>query len=153
MLTQLSKYFTLEELTTSAKAKELGVSNIPTGRYRQNVELLAVEMDKVREILGYPVLVSCGYRRSVVNTAVGGSDTSAHLFGLAADFVCPKFGSVIEVARKLAASGLVFDQLIYERIGGKEWIHIGYPTGTRAARKQVLTGVGKGKYLQGIVPA
>lgn len=150
MSTRLSKYFTLEELTVSERAKQAGVSNKPLGRDLQNVQLLATFLDSVREILGAPMIISSGFRSTAVNKLVGGSDTSAHSFGLAADFTSPKFGTPLEICRKLASSALVFDQLIYERKKGKIWVHIGLPTGGKAPRRELLTATDSG-YLRGIV--
>ena len=42
------------------------------------------------------------------------------LTGLAADFICPSYGKVIDVFEALRMSGIVYDQLIAER---GTWIH------------------------------
>ena len=77
---------------------------------------------------------------------VGGSKISAHMQGLAADFTAPGFGTVLQVARKIAASEIAYDQLIYE-FGS--WVHIGLSTGhPRQQNLSIFTGTG---YLPGII--
>ena len=86
----------------------------------------------------------------MLNQAVGGSRTSAHLEGLAADFTAPAFGSPLEVIRKIAASGIEYDQLIYEY---GSWVHLGLAregiTG-RGEQLSIFKGTG---YLKGIMTA
>jgi hypothetical protein len=52
---------------------------------------------------------------------------SAHRKGLAADFVIPGFGTPTEICNhllgRIALLGL--DQLINEKTGGSEWVHVG----------------------------
>jgi|ERR1035437_1436152 hypothetical protein len=82
-------------------------------------------------------------------TAVGGVPNSAHRLGFACDFVCPSFGSPLEVCRALDAAEkagrIKFDQLIQE--GG--WIHISRDPQLRGQR---LTLTGPGQYAAGIHP-
>lgn len=56
--------------------------------------------------------------------------------GLAADFICPGFGSPLEVAEELAANGVKFDQLINE-FG--EWVHLGMKAAYADWRGELLT--------------
>ena len=60
------------------------------------------------------------YKRQALNGAIGGSRTSAHQDGLAADFISPLFGTPREIAEVIAASWVEYDQLIWEG----EWIHV-----------------------------
>ena len=77
--------------------------------------------------------MNSGYRCDALNKAVGGSKTSQHRYGLAADITA---GSKFEnrrlfiLAQKL---DLPFDQLIDEK--GYSWIHISY---SEKPRKQIL---------------
>lgn len=133
-MTQLSRYFTLQEMTVSETAARRGLSNKPSAKALENLKRLCALLDEVREELGHPILVSSGYRSPEVNAAVGGSKTSAHCQGLAVDFTCPGVGSPLEVARRIAAMGLEFDQLIHE-FG--TWVHLGLRDD--APRRQLLT--------------
>ena len=87
---KLSKHFTLEELTRSATAQRLGLDNLPSVHELANLMRLATVLEDVRHVLGSrPILISSGFRSEAVNKAVGGSPSSAHRLGLAADFTCP----------------------------------------------------------------
>jgi len=113
----LSPHFTLEELTITRQPMD----NTPDKESLVNMtESLAPLLEKIRTILGYPMHINSGYRSPAVNKAVGGSPKSAHMSGYAADFICPGFGTPLQIVRKLDASGLYFDQLIHEWT----WVHI-----------------------------
>ena len=123
MATRLSPHFTLEELTRSDKAAQLRNPNSPNERERANLVRLANTMEQVRDVLGgLPIPISSGFPNEKDNPADGGSRTSAHRYGLAADFTCPQFGSVLDVCYAIRDSGIMFDQLIYEY---GRWVHLG----------------------------
>jgi len=67
-----------------------------------------------------PITILSGYRSPDLNSAVKGSKTSAHMKGLAADFVVGNM-TIREVFNTIRKSGIVYDQLILE----PTWIHIG----------------------------
>lgn len=48
-------------------------------------KILLARLDKLREIYGYPIMVSCGYRCPYHNAEVGGVSNSQHVMGMAAD--------------------------------------------------------------------
>ncbi len=79
----LSPHFTLSELTTSTHGENL----VPAG-FEKRLRRVAAKLEEARAILGAPLVISRngGYRCPAVNQAVGGSDTSAHMFALASDF-------------------------------------------------------------------
>lgn len=133
---KLTEHFTLEELTASDTAARLGLDNAPPPAVVQNLRALAEKLEEVRCILGRPLIVSSGFRSLAVNRAIGSKDTSAHVQGLAADFICPGFGSPLEVAEELAAAGVRFDQLIHEY---GRWVHIGLRADPSTWRGQLLT--------------
>lgn len=70
-----------------------------------------------------------------MNRAVGGSKSSQHVQGLAADFKCPAFGTPLTIARHLVqhSTQVRFDQLIQEG----SWVHISFVAGR--PRGSVLT--------------
>lgn len=121
----LTAHFTLEELTQSGYAERMGIDNTPDEVVQGRLVYLAGKLELARAILGAPLLVSSGYRCQALNRAVGSKDTSAHMQGLAADFICPGFGSPLVVAQRLASrkAELGFDQLIHEF---RRWVHIGF---------------------------
>lgn len=119
-------HFPLSELTASATATAHKIDNSPDQTSLANLYRLMELLEQARHTLGdKPMTITSGYRCPALNRLVGGAATSAHQQGLAADFVCPRFGTVREVVRFLAASSLNFDQLIEEHAGGKSWVHIG----------------------------
>lgn len=132
----LSPHFTLEELTFSETAVRHAYPNDPPDDVLSNLRALAAALEMVRYRLGHPVLISSGYRSPQVNAAVGGSRSSSHMKGLAADFRCPNFGDPLKVAAEIATIAFDFDQIIHE-FG--RWVHLGIPAPGLAGRKQLLT--------------
>ena len=131
----------LEELTAT---QQRGLSNDPPPPVLTRLTETARILETVRALLGNrPILVTSGYRSPEVNRAVGGSATSAHMRGEAADFICPAFGSPRAVCRAIAASDLRFDQLIEEN---GRWVHLGLGG---KWRRQVMTFEG-GRYRAGL---
>ena len=154
----LTKHFTLLEFTASDAARRLRIDNTPGTTALHALQHLAELMEQVRDVLGgVPVLISSGYRSAALNAAVGGSATSAHLLGLAADFTAPAFGSPRAICQELIAAGLVWDQLILEHPSAAEpdgrWVHIGLPQ-LGKPRRQILTAINRGgrvRYETGLV--
>ena len=144
---KLTPHFSLAELTFSATAQRKQINNTPPPVIVQNLHLLAAGLEDVRAALdGLPIRINSGYRCPALNRIVGGARLSAHLDGWAADFVCPDFGSPLEIVRVLARSDLVFDKLIQEGT----WVHISFAP---EARRQLLTahfGVGGTTYTAGV---
>lgn len=129
---QMSEHFSLAEMTVSANAVRLGLSNDPPPEILARLKIVAAHMERVREALGgKPIRITSCYRSAAVNRAAGGAKTSAHLEGWAVDFVCPTFGTPIEVAMRLAKSGLTYDQLIHEH---GVWVHISFDPKSRGQK-------------------
>lgn len=128
------KYFTIKELCKSSTATLKRIDNTPNSEIVNNLEQLVDNiLDPLREAYGKPIKVNSGYRCEALNAAVGGSKTSQHKYGLAADITT---GSRLEnkklfiLAKQL---NLPFDQLIDEK--AYSWIHISF---SKKPRKQVL---------------
>lgn len=119
-------YFTLDELTYSDTAKNQKIDNTPTASAREWLTKLIPYLNKIRELYGSAITVSSGYRCSTLNTAVGGSPTSQHVEGQAADLV-PANGAAADVGKIFLAALKVggYNQLIYEhnKITGSRWVH------------------------------
>ena len=123
---KLSAHFTLGTLTRSDTARMRAIENRPPLRLVKNLSLLARRLDAVQALLHHPLAISSGFRSPALNAEIGGSRTSRHTLGLAADFTCKKFGSPFQVCGRIARSKIPFDQLIYE-FGDRQdggWIHI-----------------------------
>lgn len=129
------RYFTYSELFRSDTAQRRCIDNTPPEpEVRDNLIRLVNEiLDPIRDRWGSPIRVTSGYRCPALNKAVGGSRTSQHLKGQAADIV-PTNGDVrglFLTIRKLRDEGKIeFGQLILEYGGHKfpRWIHISLPT-------------------------
>ncbi|MDP1873625.1 D-Ala-D-Ala carboxypeptidase family metallohydrolase [Phenylobacterium sp.] len=139
---KLSANFHLDEFVTSQTAARRGIDNTPPAPVLIRLKNTAKGLEKVRAVLGKPILISSGYRSPALNKAVGGSATSDHMNGDAADFISPGFGTPIAICRAIVAAGIKFDQLIEEGT----WVHISF--GPRM-RGQILT-MRNGKYTAGL---
>ena len=136
-------YFTITELCYSDTAKEKGIDNSPTTEVRANlVTLVNNLLDPLREAWKSPIMVTSGFRCGVLNKAVGGSTTSAHLYGLAAD-IAPVNGRIKEFKEfcktYFADKKQRFDQVILETKGTSEWVHIGLATKDGRKRGQIMS--------------
>lgn len=146
MKMKLTDHFTLEEFTDSDTALRLGIDNTPPAPIEDFLRLTAVGMEKVRLLLGKPIRINSGYRCPALNKAVGGSTYSDHLLGYAVDFVCPEFGTPVEIARAIEKSTITYGQLICE---GK-WVHISF---NPKKLRETLTATfnnGKATYSKGL---
>lgn len=138
MTSKLSDYFTMDEMTISDYAVRHGIDNSIPPELLSELIRTATETDKVRRLLGRPVVVLSGYRTPALNEAIGSKGGSQHPKAEAVDFICPGFGTPQEVFDKIRVSGLDFDQLIVE-LG--RWVHISF--GSRR-RRQCLSYDGTG---------
>lgn len=149
---RLAANFWLSELLHSDTATRLGIDNRPNALALANLRnVLAPGLQRVRDLLGKPVLVSSGYRSPALNSMVGGSLTSQHSFGQAADFTSPDFGEPKRVCMAIRdeARRIAFDQLIWEG----RWIHVSFAAPGVPPRHQVLTAQfngGRAVYSQGL---
>lgn len=121
---RIAPHFLLSEFTTSTTAAQLGIDNHPIPEILENIMVLANTLEKVRKVLGHPIVITSGYRCPPLNKAVGGVDTSMHMQGCAADFICPGYGSPLQICKTLEPHMQEFgiDQLIHE-FGS--WVHLG----------------------------
>jgi len=139
---KLSPNFSLEELTFSQVASRRGLNNTPSDKVKDNLERLAFFLEQIRKLFNKPLLISSGYRSREVNEAVGGSKTSQHCEGCAADFNV-KGMSPNAVVRAIVDANIPYDQVILEF---DSWVHISIPTVKGAtSRKQALIIDNKGK--------
>lgn len=141
---RLTANFWLSELLVSDDAVRLGIDNRPNAKALANVRnVLAPGLQRIRDLLGKPMLVSSGYRSEALNVHVGGSATSQHRFGQAADFRAPDFGDPKTICRAImdAAAKINFDQLIWEG----RWVHCSFAAPGVPPRHQVLTATFSGR--------
>ena len=143
----LSPHFTIAELIYSQTASARQINNAVPEALLGNLKILAEGLEQVRALLNAPLHINSGYRCKALNEAVGGSPTSAHMEGFAADFTCAQFGTPLEIVREIEQSGIKFDQCIAE---GK-WVHISFDP---QLRQRLLTAhfdaSGKATYTRGL---
>lgn len=77
-------------------------------------------LDVAREEAGIPFIINSGYRTETYNKKVGGSPTSSHLKGLAADIAYNSLEDAVRIIAALARAG-------FYRIGlypNQNFIHV-----------------------------
>lgn len=152
---QLTENFSLSELVKSETAIRKGLDNTPTPEVIASLQLLAEKvLQPVREHFDRVVKINSGYRAPEVNASVGGSKTSDHCKGQAADI------EIVGVANgdlaKWITENMKFTQVILEfytkGIPDSGWVHVSYDPAN--LKCQALTAVkqdGKTVYLPGLV--
>jgi zinc D-Ala-D-Ala carboxypeptidase len=136
-MTQLSQSFTLQELVFSQTAARDAIDNTPSAaQVRALRDLCANILQPLRDSVGKPLVVSSGYRCPRLNRAIGGSATSQHMEGRAADIVCFSLDTK-KLFKRVLELKLPFDQLIYE--GGREsvWVHVSFDP--QRDRRSIMT--------------
>jgi len=126
---KLSPHCALSEFVSSQTAARRGIDNTPPADVIARLQLLCQHvLEPVRQRFGKPVVISSGYRSPALNRAVGGSATSQHVKGEAADFEIPGLSNV-EVARWMERK-LNYDQLILEFYTPGQpnsgWVHVSW---------------------------
>lgn len=136
---KITKNFTLDELIYSRTAEELGCESLPNYQEIANLcRLTNLVLQPVRRSLNRVIKVNSGWRSFLTNKAIGGSDTSAHLVGAAADVCSPgKVGIIYNDKHYTVTSNFAIfyyclfnphvDQVIHEygEYGNPKWVHIG----------------------------
>ena len=126
---QLSKHFSLEEMTKSQTASRKGIDNTPTQEVVENLKLLCENvLEYIRVRFGKPITVNSGYRGPALNKAIGGAKNSQHMTGQAADI------EIIGVDNKVLFNwikdNVEFDQLILEYykegVPDSGWVHVSW---------------------------
>jgi hypothetical protein len=142
---RLSDHFTLVEMIRTSHRY---IGNMPnTEEIRRLTKLCREFLEPVRSQFG-ALWITSGFRCEKLNLTIGGSTTSAHQYGCAADFVPLQGQPTINVVDWIVdESGLEFDQVIDEYSSTSNWIHLGMlrPVGNQTPRKEALT-MRDGKY-------
>lgn len=134
----VSRYFKLEEFLTSSTARQRSIENLPSWEIIEHLKELAAFLDDLRQDWGSGINVTSGYRCDKLNSAVGGSPTSAHRLGFAADIV-PANGKMDEFIKFVRnwLKNKNFDQALIETKGKTRWIHIGI-RGNRGEQRRII---------------
>lgn len=144
---KLSPHFSLEEMVFSSTAVARGIDNTPSETVIENLTKVTVALEQIRAVLNFPLHIDSGYRCTELNHLVRGVPNSAHVLGYAADFICPAFGTPLEIVERIMEFPQIkFDQVIQEGT----WVHISVDP---AMRQQALTAHfvgGVAHYLEGV---
>lgn len=122
-------HFSQAELQFSENGARAGIVNTCPQELIQNLLALAEWLEVLRARLAietgrqYPIRVISGYRNPALNKLVGGSKTSAHMQGYAADIIVPGMSvdDLFAFIRK-HMKGEGWDQIIHEF---DSWVHVG----------------------------
>ena len=150
---KLSKNFSLAELTKSETAIRKDIDNSADEIIVAHLQALVDNvLQPARDKFG-SVRVTSGYRSPLLNSSIGGSKTSQHCYGFAADFEVTGMDN-----KDLAVwirDNLQFTQLILEFYTEGEpnsgWVHCAYDA--KDLKNQVLTATkvgGKTTYVTGL---
>jgi hypothetical protein len=141
----ISEHFTLEEMIFSQTAARRGIDSTPGDFEIVNLrQLCRSVLEPIRAHFGKPVRVSSGYRSLQLNRAIGGSKTSQHCYGQAADISIAGVDN-LDLA-KWIRDNLYFDQVIMEGT----WVHVSFSS---RDRRQALTAhfsKGRVTYTEGL---
>ena len=169
MAEYLSEHFTLEEMTFSETARARRINNTPTPAHKKTLKhTCQYLLEKIRTLLNekykeykgkkvkqVSIRVTSGYRSPNLNAAVGGSSTSQHVNGCAADIeaievytdgtkgVLPYTELYEDIKAWTKAKKISVDQCIQEYSKGAAWVHVSLKQQIADSRKQFL------KYING----
>ena len=130
----IGRHFKLKHLIYSNTAKNKSINNFPgidnTPSQTTVIEnlrgLMNVVIDPIVDV--YPnLIITSGYRCMALNSSLGGSNTSQHVYGQAVDIQIPEL-STAEVYNYIYYQVIGWDQLIWEypERGGSSWVHVSY---------------------------
>ena len=140
----IGRHFKLKHLIYSNTAKNNSINNFPgidnspsqTEVIENLRSLMNVVVDPIVDV--YPdLIITSGYRCMALNSRLGGSNTSQHVFGQAVDIQIPGL-STADVYNYIYYQVTGWDQLIWEypERGGSSWVHVSYSSRNR--RKTTL---------------
>jgi hypothetical protein len=122
----------------------------PTESDIRNLTRLCVTvLEPLRSDVDRPIRITSGLRPQWLNQAIGGSTSSAHMDGRAADIQVSGM-TPLEVCQRVVDLGLPFDQVIAE-FGS--WCHVGIAAADAQPRSMLLTArviAGKTVYAKGL---
>ena len=135
----LTKNFSLLELTKSQTAERKGIDNTPSPEHQENLKSLCMAiLQPVRDHFSKVVTISSVYRSPELCVAIGSKITSQHAKGQAADFEI--FGVSNKALADYIDTELHYDQLILEYWNESDpnsgWVHCSFSEGQN--RKQYL---------------
>ena len=144
---KLSANFSLDEFLISQTAARHGIDLTPPPHVIENLKRLCEGcLQPLRAATKRPIFITSGYRSPELNALIGGSKTSAHMEGNAADFrvsgITPH-----DTCTLIVEMGLPYDQVIHE-FG--QWTHLGVADILRGEELTAYRKDGQVYYTHGI---
>lgn len=122
------RHFTIKELVRSDTATRLGINNTPPASAVKALNALVDNvLDPLRDAWGGPIHVNSGYRCPRLNRIVGGTPSSQHQRGEAADITVGSPARNRRLQALIKRLDLPVDQCIDEK--GCRWIHVSHRAG------------------------
>ena len=140
----IGRHFKLKHLIYSNTAKNNSINNFPGVDNSPSQTEVVENLRSLMEIVVDPIvdtypdlIITSGYRCITLNSRLGGSNTSQHVFGQAVDIQIPGL-STADVYNYIYYQVTGWDQLIWEypERGGSSWVHVSYSSRNR--RKTTL---------------
>lgn len=151
-MTQLSPHFELREFLASETAARMGKEITPTTEQAANLARLCISLlEPIRMKLGRPLVITSGLRPAWLNEAIGGSKTSAHMNGLAADIKVVGMTPAVFcrwIQMNAEAEDWKFDQCILEF---DQWTHLSVADKPRMQYLTARSDAGHVSYQNGIL--
>lgn len=150
---RLSRFFTGSEATTSSKARRKKLRNNfeTTGHLVNAIHLAVYVLDPIREHYG-SFTPNSWYRSAAVNRLVGGSKSSDHLVGRAADIEIKGLDN-LKLAHWIKCN-LEYDQLICENyVYGRPasgWVHVSFRLSGNRMQEKTFMSSGKTRWKKGL---
>lgn len=152
---QLTENFSLAEMVKSETALRQNLDNTPGSVEIENLRLLCANiLQPLRDAYQRGIKVNSGFRHPNVNAAVGGSRTSDHCRGQAADIEIP--GVPNYDLAKYISENFWYTQVILEfytpGIPDSGWVHVSYnPSDLKCQTLTAMRENGKTVYKPGLV--
>jgi hypothetical protein len=152
---QLTENFSLAELVKSETALRNGLDNTPGDAEIENLRILCENiLQPLRTAYGRGIKVNSGFRHPNVNAAVGGSRTSDHCRGQAADIEIP--GVANYDLAKYISENFWYTQVILEfytpGVPDSGWVHVSYnPADLKCQTLTAMRENGKVVYKPGLI--
>lgn len=127
---KLSEHFSFYELTNTSHTDLLEDNRAEAMEQIETLKALAeCILEPLRVKIDRKIFINSGYRGKTLNEAVGGAKLSQHCYAEAADIDADGY-TAEELFNFIRENEEIFDgklgQVILEKVGGAEWVHISY---------------------------
>lgn len=112
------------QVTTNFNIAELEFRSVIPDEYLDNAKKLLIELQKVRDALGSPIIITSGYRAAEYNQEIGGATKSQHITACAVD--CYAKNLTVQAFHKFVREGIKAKKWNFKGLGfyDRGWIHV-----------------------------